>query len=235
MLNVGKSYGQRGEVDKVRSIVIDSLQKERTTNSAPLAYFYCARDASESQRADPDEVLRALLKQIACKDSTGPIREPVMREYNKRKREAEEDGLEPSRLSENYSTQLLLEVADLSPATIVIDALDECQPTLRYKLLKALEVLKEQSSNVVKILVSSRDDADLKARLQDYANIEIRYSDNQEDIERFVCYEIGQSIRNRRLLNGNVSLGLQDRLVQRLIEGANGMLVDLRSKWSQVC
>lgn len=87
-------------------------------------------------------MLRALLKQTACKESIGPIREHVLREYNKRKREAEEDGLEPSRLSENSSTQLLLEVVDQSPATIVIDALDECQPTLRYKLVNALEILK---------------------------------------------------------------------------------------------
>ena len=199
------------------------LLKERTAASAPLAYFYCARDASEPRRADPEEVLRAVLKQISCNDSSKPIKGPVVREYNKRKLDAEEDGLEPSYLSVKYSTELILEVTEEVPAIIVIDALDECEPNFRYGLLNALETITENSSSIVKILVSSRDDADLKSRLEGFSNIEISSSDNQMDIERFVSCEIDQAIQDRRLLNGKVSPALREHLAKRLTNDAKGM------------
>ena len=48
-----------------RSIVIEGVLKEKLDNPAPLAYFYCARDLPEPQRADPDEVLWAIVKQLS--------------------------------------------------------------------------------------------------------------------------------------------------------------------------
>lgn len=193
------------------------------TNSAPVAYFYCARDASEPQRADPEEVLRAIVKQLSCQDSTRPLREPVLIEYQKRKLDAEEDGLEPSKLSATYCIDLILALTDQTPATLVIDALDECEPTRRYELLNALHTIIDESPSVIKILVSSRDDADLVSRLRRFPNIQISERDNGEDIQRFIHTEVHQAIQNRRLLNGRVAPPLKDRIVNKLVSGANGM------------
>lgn len=206
-----------------RSIVIESLLKEKTPNSAPVAYFYCARDVSEPQRADPEEVLRAIVKQISCADSTRPIRQTLLVEYQKRKLDAEEDGLEPSKLTIENSTDLILAMTDQTPATIMIDALDECEPTRRYELLKALRTIIEQSSSVLKILVSSREDADMVSMLRHAPNIEVSAHQNSDDIQRFVHAEVHQAIYNRRLLNGEVSQQLQDLIISKLNDGANGM------------
>ena len=167
--------------------------------------------------------MRAILKQLSCQDSNKPIRPSVVREFEARRLDAEEDGLEPTKLSAKVSTDLILSIVEDCPAVIIIDALDECQPTRRYEILNALETIRTQSSNVVKILVSSRDDADLKARLKMFPNIEIRASDNVNDVQRFISHEIDTAVREHRLLSGNVSQGLKDKLQRRLKEGARGM------------
>ena len=62
-----------------RYAVIECLGKEMLTNmaSAPIAYFYCVRNAAEPERADPDEIMRSILKQLSCSNSGLPVREPV--------------------------------------------------------------------------------------------------------------------------------------------------------------
>ena len=49
---------------KLISLAIEELRKEASSiiDAAPLAYFYCSRDQAESQRSDPEEILRALVK-----------------------------------------------------------------------------------------------------------------------------------------------------------------------------
>lgn len=51
----------------------------------------------------------------------------------------------------------------------------------------------------------------------------VRASDNREDIERFIVSQVDQSIKNKRLLSGNVSKELKERIIHVLIEGAQGM------------
>lgn len=211
--------------DDSRSVVLQSLLNDSSPNSAPIAYFYCARDASEIQRGDPDEVLRAILKQLSCQDSAKPIKPTIVKEYMTRKLDAEEDGLDPSKLSAAACADLIIALTEVTPAIIVIDALDECLPTRRYQILDALEKIRNYSSSVMKILVSSRDDADLKFRLQTYLDIEIRSTDNTHDISRFVSHELDTAIQDRRLLNGNVPPGLRERVGKKLMDNAKGMYV----------
>lgn len=163
------------------------------------------------------------MKQLSSQDSTQPIKECVIQEFQKRKLDAEEDGSEPSKLSAKFSTDLILALTDQNPATLIIDALDECEPIRRYELLNALHLIVEESSSVIKILVSSRDDADILSRLIHSSNIPITVSNNGDDIRRFINHELEQVVRDRRLLSGNVSLALQDRLSNKLVDGARGM------------
>ena len=169
-------------------------------------YFYCARDASKSRRADPKEVLRAIVKQLSCHDFMKPVKEFVVREYQgEKKRDAEEDGSEPSKLSSKLSTKVILALTDQIPATLIIDGLDECQPSRRYELLNALDLIVEQSTSLIKILVSSRDDADHVSRLIDSSSNQTNASDNCDDIKRLIHHDLSQAIRDQRLLNGKAS------------------------------
>ena len=208
-----------------RSSVIECLSNENSTNTehALISYFYCARNSAEPQRADPDEILRSILKQLSCTKSDLPIREPVAKTYKERKEEAEEDGRELTKLTLADSVGLILALLESNPATIIVDALDECDPARRHELLKALDEIIQKSANLVKVFVSSRDDNDIFCRLTNSPNVFICASDNSKDIDRYVRSEVTQSIEDKRLLSGNVSEELKCLVITTLIEGAQGM------------
>jgi hypothetical protein len=191
--------------------VIETLSSESstTTASAPIAYFYCVRNPSEPERADPDEIMRCILKQLSCSKSDLPVKAPVSKRYKQLKEEADGDGHEePPKLTVTESVELILALLERNPATIIIDALDECDPVRRHELLGAFDTIIRDSANVVKIFVSSRDDHDILCRLENSPDICIRASDNGEDIGHFVRSQVDQSIVDKRLLSGKVSTEL---------------------------
>jgi hypothetical protein len=143
--------------------------------------------------------------------------------YQQRKEDADQDGSEPVKLSVKDSTELIIALLDYNPATIVIDALDECQPNRRYELMNALNDIIKKSANLVKVFVSSRDDIDIVLELAEVPNIFINANDNRKDIEDFVHHEVGCAITNKILLHGQVSDELKSRIINTLIDRANGM------------
>ena len=206
--------------------MIEHINKGRSSNRnpAPIGYFYCVRNTSEPERADPDEIMRSILKQLSSSTSDVAIREPVAAKYKELKLKADETGcLEPSKLSITECEALILELLKSNPATIVIDALDECDPDRRHELLEALDNIIQQSSNVVNIFVSSRDDNDIVCQLEDSPNVIINATDNDKDIQRFVVSQIDQAIKKKRLLSGRVSDELKQQIINVLTAGAQGM------------
>lgn len=208
-----------------RSSVIQKIEEQTRSNPAtsPLAYFYCARDSAEPERANPEEIIRALLKQLSSPSPAYPIKAAVLSAYNHKSREADLDGSDPDKLTVAECSQLILEITNDVPVTIVIDALDECDYSRRYQLLKVLDEIVASSSNIVKIFVSSREDTDIALRLKDLPNICIGAADNGEDIEKFIRLEVQAAKTDKRLLNGRVSAELQEKIVSKLIEGTQGM------------
>lgn len=208
-----------------RFTVVECLGKEvsATTASAPIAYFYCTRSTAEPERADPDEIMRSILRQLSCSKADLPIREPVAKMYKEMKEEADEDGCEPAKLRVAECVDLILALLERNPATIIIDALDECDPGRRHELLLAFDKIIRNSANVVKIFVSSRDDNDIVHRLANSPSVVIRAIDNSEDIERFVRFQLDQSIIEQRLRSGIVSEELKSHIISVLIKGAQGM------------
>jgi hypothetical protein len=143
--------------------------------------------------------------------------------YQRRKEDADQDGSVPVKLSVEDSTELIITLLNYNPATIVIDALDECQPNQRYELMNALHDIIKKSASVVKVFVSSRDDRDIVLKLAEVPNIFINASDSHKDIEDFVHYEVDRAITNGRLLHGQVSDKLKRLIINKLIDKANGM------------
>ena len=144
--------------------------------------------------------------------------------YKALKKEADETGCEePSKLTITECEALVLELLRSNPATIIIDALDECDPARRYELLEVLDNIIQQSSNVVNIFVSSRDDNDIVCRLENSPNVIIDATDNGKDIQRFIVSQVDQSIKNKRLLSGRVSGDLKQQIINVLNEAAQGM------------
>src|SRR2546423_4530877 len=120
-----------------RSKIIDTFLHESTSHRGPelLAYFYCARNMAEPERADPAEILRSILRQLSCLGSGAAIRESVVKKY----KESEDDGFCPHRLTVEETVKLIIDITETDPVTIIVDALDECTEGLRLELLEKLD------------------------------------------------------------------------------------------------
>ncbi|KAG9386664.1 Arp Ankyrin repeat protein [Pyrenophora tritici-repentis] len=115
-------------------------------------------------------------------------------------------------------------IAQYPLTTIVIDAMDECDPQKRHELLKALEKILQNSSSLVKIFVSSRNDQDIVLRLRNYPNLEIDSRRNCDDIARFVNEQVEELVQDGRLLSYSDSeTEMKKLIVGKVIEGAAGM------------
>ncbi len=151
---------------RIRSTVINvMLNANSTSRMSPIAFFYCARSTAEPERAKPVEIMGALLRQLASSKPDLPVKEAVAKEYEARKKKAEEDCSTLKKLTVEDCTRLILELTKDNAATIIIDALDECEENTRHELLEALDDIISKSAEVVKVLVSSRDDIDIVSTL----------------------------------------------------------------------
>jgi hypothetical protein len=92
-------------------------------------------------------------------------------------------------------------IDDYYPTRIIVaDALDERDSDRRCDLLDALKAIVQESSQLVKIFISSRDDQDIVLRLSDCSNLELSSTWNQNDINSFIRAETEQLIQKKKLL-----------------------------------
>jgi hypothetical protein len=125
---------------------------------------------------------------------------------------------------------VLLELVKDHPATIIVDALDECDPTRRYKLFTAIRRITHEAASPVKVLLSSRDDGDILDHLSSTPAICIQPRHNADDIANFVRHEVAKTINDRRLIRGMVPAALQSAIEETLTRDAQGMCVHPPSK-----
>jgi hypothetical protein len=198
-------------------------QAQSEPTAAPVAFFYCIRATAERERANPEEIMRAILKQLAKAKSHLPLRSSIVAKFEHARQESLEDGSELSSLTIDDCVSLILEILENTSATIIIDALDECDPVRRHELLRALKVIVAEAENLVRVFISSRDHTDIVIKLTDVPNIYISSSDNYKDIEQFVTVKIDEAIGDQRLLSGNISQTVRDEIISALVEKAKGM------------
>lgn len=194
---------------------------EPKTTEYSLAYFYC--NYKEDQRRDPASIVRSLVKQLCLRTpgigSSSSFPDPVLSLYNKRKADADLSNT----LSINECKDLLIRLsAGFRRTTIIVDALDECDPDTRGKLCDLLTDV-VSSSMGVKIFITSRDDGDLRTKFEESPNVYIQERDNSDDINCYIEGEIKACIKAKVLLGGKVSLDLEKHIIDALQLGAHGM------------
>ncbi|KPM43212.1 hypothetical protein AK830_g3350 [Neonectria ditissima] len=193
-----------------------------------VAYFYCSRDAAELERANPDQILSALLKQLSLADSDEIVKPPVAREYKRRKTEADRDESDLTPLDVEVCTKLITEICNDSPAYIVVDALDECDPQRRFELLRSIDDIVSQSKDIVKVFLSSREDVDIMLHIHSSEVIRSRIvpGKNQQDIDKFIEEQVEQLVKEVPLLrpkDRREGLKLKKKTIQTLKSGACGI------------
>ena len=208
------------------SAVVDSILREgsKQISPAPIAYFYCAKNASELERADPEEIMRSIVRQLyLTRHTQRTIHEALLIEYERREVESKIDGLDIPRLRMGDCIRLILNLTSSNPATIVIDALDEVQRECRHELVIALQRIARESESVIKIFITSRDDSNILALLSNVPRIRIQTHNIEADMALFVHHRVTCAIESCNLLNGSVSSVLKEDLIKALIDGAEEM------------
>jgi len=197
------------------------LKSFKAGNNPQPVFFYCSRNPAEPTRSDPTSILASLARQLSSLGPGKPLLKPTVDLFEKE----EAEGFASGQLQIEESCQLIMQLIELYPqTTVIIDAMDECNPTTRLQLLKALENVLQASSSLVKVFVSSRDDQDIVLRLSNYPNLEINSQRNSDDIVRFVKDEVERLIQDGKLLRHSSSQAEMKKLVtDRVIEGATGM------------
>ena len=208
LAGAGKTY--------IASRVIDLFLSDRTPGG--FAYFYCNR--AEENRRNPEEIVNALVQQLAQTSGGNKLLKPVVDIYEGRQKE----GQKASRLGWTESQKLLVQLTDIYPrTTIFIDALDEVDPTMRFKLLNALKDVVKRSTSVVKFFTTARMDTDILINLESFPRVELQPDDNISDINRFVENSIQSAIDDGRLLHGDVPIDLKLEICDILRYRSKGM------------
>ena len=205
-----------------RSLVIeDTFKAFRSYESPPPAYFYCSRNPAEPGRSNPENIIASIARQLSCLKS-GDLLPLAIAAY--RKMEEEGFATESMKLDESHALIIQLIEKYYPTVVIIIDALDECDRDTRSDLLEFLESILQESSSLVKIFVSSRDDQDIVCQLQNYPSLELSSDRNSDDIAEFVKSEIRRLIKKKALLRSSMNKEeLQQVIIDRVTEGANGM------------
>ena len=210
-----------GKSTLVSIVIEDALRRFEAGQSPPPVYFYCSRNSGEPGRSDPAAILSSIVRQLSCAEPGLPLLPPVIEKYEKKGQGFISRGL---RIEE--CCELITELIEYYPmTTIVIDALDECDPEKRDMLLDAMESLLHNSSlGLLKVFLSSRDDQDIVCTLREYPNLDLVSSRNSPDIEAFVREETNKLVKKRRLLrNSDAKEALKVLIIEEVSKGADGM------------
>ena len=208
------------------SIVVDSLfsTMDSDTDSALLAYFYCANPELERSRRASEDVMRTILGQLALDTKhRKKVKDLLYSEYERQAATASVDKLDLPRLTTSDCVRLILELAELDPLTIVVDAVDSVEENERHLLMGALKEIISKADNVVKILVTSRSNNRTAIASAADKQIQITSHQTQQDMEAFVNQLIDSAIESKLLLEGRVSPNLRSTLLQGLFDGAGEM------------
>ncbi|KAJ4256957.1 hypothetical protein NW757_003585 [Fusarium falciforme] len=204
------------------SAVIDlhlTQAAEQGPMAAPVAYFYCARNSAEAGRSDPDQVLRCIARQLCGDDPKEIVNENLLHKWE----HVGKPRIGQGQLNIESIMGLILKTLADNPATIIIDALDELRADRRHEIFEYLDQIVKQSPNVVKVLLTSRNDGDIVCRLDTTPNVYISAQENRGDIERFIDAELDKAITQKRLLRGHVSADVQRQITFELNHRADGM------------
>ena len=210
-----------GKSTLVSIVIEDAKRRFEAGQSPPPVFFYCSRNAAEPQRSDPAAILSSIVRQLSCTEPGLPLLSPIIEIY-----ERKGQGFSSQGLQIEESRDLITKLIEYYPmTTIVIDALDECDPEKRELLLDTIESLLQHSSlGLLKVFLSSRDDQDISCTLREYPNLDLVSSRNSADIEAFVREETDRLVRKQRLLrNSRAKESLKVLIIEEVARATDGM------------
>ena len=196
------------------SRVVDHIQKTLVTipNHEGFAFFYC--NHSDHLTTQPLSVAHSYIRQLSttAQSERGYIQASLQETYDQSRSKG-------AHLDRATCKKLLLDSLNLYPrTTLVLDALDECEPRTRGILIDLFEDLLCNSTRPVKIFIASRPDGDIRRHFRFHSSIEIQSNDNHKDIENYIRQKLPQLAEENNELRD-----LQPLITSKLLELCQGM------------
>ncbi|KAI5841635.1 hypothetical protein BZA05DRAFT_380346 [Tricharina praecox] len=195
------------------SIILDHLleEEQKMGNKCPTRtiYFYC--DYRDVQKQTPAGIYGSLLAQIVetySPDHMPPDLQDVFMKSN----------MSPP--LEGFLKEYLLNSASkvaFGRTRVVIDGLDECEPAARTKILQTMMEFNRLAG--ISLLITSRDEVDIKSELAEVPKLRIDASVNSQDITSFVMDECERNNKLRRKLKG----ATKQEVIAAISSQADGM------------
>ena len=201
----------RANTDLTRSLIIEDHTEEPGFATTQAIYFYC--DYADLPTLQPVNVYRALLQQLFFK---GLLTEDAITTVIKTVKENVHGP------SEQMLTNLLhAALQSCSGLRVIVDGLDECERNVQEAITGTLCHLVTVGDTFVKVLITSRDETHLLARLRGFGRVHISSHASKADIRSYISRSIESN-----LASGNLTLqnqALKDEIIFRLAEKAQGM------------
>ena len=200
-----------GKTVLASSVIEEAL---RTSNSSTaVAYSYC--DYKDTTTQDLSNILCSLAQQFAKQDEESFAK---LREFYETYNPEHQRGFK-------YDSEALLGLlrAVTMPfdcAMIIVDGLDECGINVPL-VVDSLIALNDGENTTVKTVFLSRDEIEIRERLGNYTKVSI--AARSSDLRLYVGAEIDLRTRKKRLRIKDQSL--KEHMLERLVEGAEGMYV----------
>ena len=197
-----------------RSAIIQEAKAfEESHPGNAVIYYYCEYREPHTQVFS--NILGSLVKQLAA-------RHPRAFEDAERFWDSHNSGHSfPQLAGEGELQKLLIELSRcFQSVSIIIDGLDECIDLFnRSIVLEGLTLLRSHEASKVKLIVTSRDEIDIRHALSDFPSISI--AAQSEDVRLFVTSEIEKRIGRRTLQFKDLTL--KEHIIETISSMANGM------------
>lgn len=200
-----------GKTVLASSVIEEALR--RSSPRAAVAFFYC--DYKNADTQDLSNILGSLAQQFAKQDEDSFAK---LRNFY-------ETCNPEHRTNVEYECEALLDLVRavalvFDSAMIIVDGLDECG-TKTSSVVESLIRLHDGENTTIKTLFLSRDEIEIRERLEDYTKVSI--AARSSDLRLYVAAEIDLRTRKKRLRIKDQSL--KEYILERLVEGAEGMYV----------
>lgn len=205
-------YGIPGAGKTVLAASVIEKAIRRSSQKVAVAFYYCNYKNVETQR--PNNIIGSLAKQIATQDEQ--CFQALRTFYQQHRRP---DKLPPEYEPPELSALIKRMAVFFETTMIIVDALDECGKAVKT-LTKLLAGLRSNTEdNDIRTLFLSRDELDIRDILTNCSQVSIAAQSG--DLKLYVAAEMERRISDKDLRIKDSSL--KDHIMERLIEGADGM------------
>ncbi|KAJ4303449.1 hypothetical protein N0V90_002344 [Kalmusia sp. IMI 367209] len=215
-----------GKSTVLSAVVDDMVLQAQQASSTLCAFFYCHSSSFEAKRSSAPHIMRSIVRQLGVRVGTGHVSQLLVCTYDTIVEESRMRRTDPDELSIAECIDLLLDLTANKTAYIAIDALDELRSESRAILLEALRTLVTESTGQLKLFYTSRLNSHVQSLLHGWSMIiRVNSKSNCTDVDRFIDNEIKQAVEQKRILNGNASAALLDRIRDALKNGAEELFL----------